>query len=397
MEQYQPIIDKYQYGNTLDQTIVDKEKSILDYENKINEKQAKLRDLEQIIIDYSDNVKILEMGMYEPYFDFDTPEAYKDAIKEVRELQKNMLKTGTAVYCTTEWTVENSKTKGKKLTDRAIRLTARAFNNECDVIINNVDWNNIVRMQERMKKSFSDINKLNQSQTVFIADDYLTLKLDELRLAYEYKEKVKQERERQAEIRQQMREEARLEQEILKAQQEEIKYQKLLLKAQQEAQQAVGDDLDRLNAEIAELSQKLDEAHSKNERAISMAQQTKAGHIYVISNIGSFGENVYKIGMTRRLEPMERIYELGDASVPFLFDVHAMIYSEDAPALERALHQEFANKRLNLVNHRKEFFAVTLDEIQEATKKLNLDAEFITVAEAQEYNQSKQIRSQFLQ
>jgi len=125
-----------------------------------------------------------------------------------------------------------------------------------------------------------------------------------------------------------------------------------------------------------------------------MAQQTKSGHVYVISNIGSFGDNVYKIGMTRRLEPLDRVKELGDASVPFIFDVHAMIYSDDAPALENSLHKLFDSQRVNLVNSRKEFFKVTLEEIELQAKKTSSSVEFIKTAEAKDYNESKAIRMQ---
>lgn len=125
-----------------------------------------------------------------------------------------------------------------------------------------------------------------------------------------------------------------------------------------------------------------------------MAQQTKAGHVYVISNIGSFGDNVFKIGMTRRLEPMDRVKELGDASVPFEFDVHAMIYSDNAPELENIIHKEFDSRRVNLVNSRKEFFQVELEEIEEIAKKRNLDVEFTKIAEAREFRESKILREE---
>ena len=125
------------------------------------------------------------------------------------------------------------------------------------------------------------------------------------------------------------------------------------------------------------------------------AANQKAGYVYIISNIGAFGENVYKIGMTRRLDPTERVSELGDASVPFNFDIHAMIFSEDAPALEAALHKAFENKKLNMVNQRREFFRVTLDEIKDTVKK-NFDktVEFINDAEAEQYRISEKMRRQ---
>ena len=136
------------------------------------------------------------------------------------------------------------------------------------------------------------------------------------------------------------------------------------------------------------MERELKEAQEKKERALSMAQQTKRGHVYIISNIGSFGENVYKIGMTRRLEPIDRIKELGDASVPFQFDVHAMIYAEDAPTLENELHKAFTDRKVNMLNYRKEFFNVTLDEIEAKITETGLNAEFTRMPEAMEYRET---------
>lgn len=161
-------------------------------------------------------------------------------------------------------------------------------------------------------------------------------------------------------------------------------------KAKAEAAQAVGDKLEKLTEQISTFEGKLDEARAKKEKAIARAQLTKSGFVYVISNIGSFGEGVFKIGMTRRLEPMDRINELGGASVPFPFDLHAMLWSDDAPALEYALHQEFANRRVNLVNNRREFYQqVQLSEIEQFVKQRGLSAQFIEVPEAREYHLSE--------
>ena len=154
---------------------------------------------------------------------------------------------------------------------------------------------------------------------------------------------------------------------------------------------ATGDAHTKLLDKIHNLENELREALSRKERAISMAQQTKRGHVYVISNIGSFGENVYKIGMTRRLEPEDRVKELGDASVPFSFDIHAMIFSEDAPKLEAALHNQFESHKVNMVNPRKEFFNVTLDEIKDVVKNNHIDATFIDIPESEEYRETRAI------
>lgn len=343
---------------------------------------------------YDEEIQLAELGFYKPHYDFDTSEKYKDQIDKVRASQKEIISAKTAIFCNTEWTVEGSKTKGRTMSNRAIRLTARAFNNECDAAISNTRWNNADRMEKRIEKAFESINKLNESNKVFIDQKYLQLKLEELRLTQEYKDKKQQEKEEQAEIKRQMREEVKLQQEAERALNEEEKYKKLLDKAKGEAAKAAGDELEKLNKKIASLGQELEEAHAKSERAISMAQQTKSGHVYVISNMGSFGENVYKIGMTRRLEPLDRVKELGDASVPFLFDVHAIIYSEDAPALENAIQRNFDSRRLNLVNQRKEFFNVHLSDIEDEVKKIAPEAEFIETAEAREYRESQSIRAQ---
>jgi multidrug efflux pump subunit AcrA (membrane-fusion protein) len=172
------------------------------------------------------------------------------------------------------------------------------------------------------------------------------------------------------------------------AEKEEATYQKALDKARKEYEASTGEKHDKLQAQIEKLEQELKEAQEKKERALSMAQQTKRGHVYIISNIGSFGENVYKIGMTRRLEPIDRVKELGDASVPFQFDIHAMIYSDEAPTLEYELHKAFTNKKVNMLNYRKEFFNLTLDEIENKVKEIGLDAEFSRLPEAMEYRET---------
>lgn len=373
----------------------------LEIENKIEELRESYKD-KKVVFDklvrevaiYDEEIELAELGFYKSHYDFDTSEKYKEEITAIKEKQKEMVSNKTAIYCNKEWTVEGSVTKGRTMTNRGIRLTAKAFNNECESAISNITWNNAERMEKRIEKAFDAINKLNESNEIIISPSYLRLKVNQLRLAHEYKDKKQQEKEEQAEIRLQMREEAKLEQEVEKAQKDEEKYQKLLDKAKSEAEQATGTKLEKLQEKINALGLELDDAHSKNERAKSMAQQTKAGHIYVISNVGSFGEHVYKIGMTRRLEPMDRVKELGDASVPFIFDIHAMIYSDNAPSMEKDLHRLFDDHRVNLVNNRKEFFKVKLDEIEVEVKNISSDAEFILTAEAREYRESKSIREQ---
>jgi len=176
---------------------------------------------------------------------------------------------------------------------------------------------------------------------------------------------------------------------IRDAEKEEKLYENLLEKAKLELAKASESEKVIMSARVAQLEAELAEALAKSERAKSMAEQTRKGYIYVISNIGSFGEDVYKIGMTRRLDPMDRVRELGDASVPFPFDVHAMIYYEDAPKLENQLHKEFNNNRVNAVNLRKEFFRVELDKVRVTVEKLtNNEADFKMTVLAEQYNET---------
>ncbi len=205
------------------------------------------------------------------------------------------------------------------------------------------------------------------------------------------------EREEAREQRQQTREQEKAERELEKtkaeAEREEARNQKALEEAQAAADRATGAQLEKLTAQIAALENKLSETHERKERAVARAQLTKSGFVYVISNEGSFGPGVVKIGMTRRMEPMDRVKELGDASVPFPFDLHTMMFSDNAPALEQALHEHFAERRVNLINPRKEFYQnVKLDEVEDFVKKKGVTAQFVRVAEAREYRETQATR-----
>jgi hypothetical protein len=373
---------------------------------ELNDKfiSAKLifKELEKDIKLYQNDLEYVELGIYEPIFDLETSEKYQERITEIVNKQKQLIKGGNACICNTEWTVGNSRKQGEIMTRRYINLTLRAFNGECDALISKVRWNNIKRFEERITKAFNAINKLGQSNNTSITDKYLKLKLDELHLVYELAHKKNQEKEEARAIREEQREEERAQREFEKARKdaeiEEKRYEKALERAKKDLGLVSGEKLDELNSQIAQLEQNLKDAHEAKERAISRAQETKSGHVYIISNLGSFGENVYKIGMTRRLEPMDRVKELGDASVPFTFDLHAMIFSENAPELENLLHKEFYDRRINKVNYRKEYFRVTLDEIEQVIiDKYEKEVDFIKVLEAQQYRETKSIIKQLQQ
>lgn len=351
-------------------------------------KRAVFDELAKQVAIYEETLAFAELGVYEPHFDFGDSEVYKSHIKEVRARQKEMVSAKRATICDTSWTVEGSRAKGQTMINRQSRLTMRAFNNECEAAIANARWNNAVAMEKRILNAAKQINSANSSMKLEISDEYVALRLEELHLTHEYREQLKIEKDERAELARQEREEKKLLAEAAAAEKEEQKYQALLDKARAEA----GTDATK----IEELERALAEAQDKSERAKAMAEMTRTGYVYVISNIGSFGDRVVKIGLTRRLDPYDRVKELGDASVPFSFDTHAMIYSEEAPALEAALHKEFEDKRVNASNRRKEFFKVSLDEVKSAVERMAPDSTFHTDREAQEWNETLSRRNEAL-
>ncbi|MFZ6774477.1 DUF4041 domain-containing protein [Undibacterium sp. SXout7W] len=372
----------------------DEEKSVEEIRKAYKAKREVFDSLVREAAIYDETIELSELGFYKHHYDFETTEDYKNELEKVKTQQKEMVSLKTAINCTTTWEINGNKTKGKAFSNKGIRLTGRAFNNECDAAISSARWNNATRIEERIVKAFESINKLNEENSIVISRAYLELKLKEFRLAYELQDKRQKIKEEQFAIRQQMREEAKLQEESEAAFREEERYKKMLEKAMIEVETATGKKLSELQQSIATLTTDLSIAHEKSERALSMAQQTKAGHVYIISNAGSFGENVYKIGMTRRLEPIDRVKELGNASVPFTFDLHAMIYSSDAPALENKLHKIFDAHRINLVNNRKEFFRTSLESIEKAVKENCENVEFYSVSEARDYRESVAILAQ---
>lgn len=403
LEKYKPITD-------INKTVEDKTKELQELSKyQVEQINNFEKRLEKLSINYENSLKtykklrkevglyeskldLIEFGVYEPIYDFEKSDRYREEQKRVIQRQKNMIKEGRAAICSTTWSIDGSEAKGRASTKRNIKLILRAFNGECNSLISKVKWNNVTQIITRIEKSFHAINKLGESATISIQHEYLDLKIKELKLEHEFQLKKQKEKEELRAIQEQIREEEKAKREFEKAQKiaekEEKNYQIALEKARKEIAEVTGDKHDKLRAKIEKLEQELQEAQVKKERALSMAQQTKRGHVYIISNIGSFGENVYKIGMTRRLEPKDRVKELGDASVPFKFDIHAMIYSDEAPTLEKELHRAFDDKKVNMLNYRKEFFNVSLEEIEEQLNDIGIEAEFSRLPEAIEYRET---------
>lgn len=272
-----------------------------------------------------------------------------------------------------------------------------AFNGKVDTAISKArGGENFGKCKQAILDAFNIVNLNGEAfRNARITQEYLDSRLEELRWASVLLELKRQEQEEQREIRERMREEAKAQAEYEKAKEQAAKEEARIRTAREKMEEALKTATDaqkaKYEAQLASLQEKLEAAEANSRRAQSMAELTRAGHVYIISNIGSFGENVFKIGMTRRLDPEERVSELGSASVPFPFDIHAMIYSEDAPGLESRLHAIFDKQRVNMVNPRKEFFRAPLSAIQSEVEKFGLQAHFTLLARAEEFRESQRM------
>lgn len=292
-------------------------------------------------------------------------------LSKVKDSIKALVKAKRACVCYmgNDITINGRKAGVKTLFNREVRLRLRCFDNEVKSAIALANWNNIGRLNERVRRAFKEINDRGQLVKTFIDKKYLELRLAELNLSFEISElkalKKEEEREELLLEREAEREEQKIKAAAEKARKDRERMEKLV-----ERELAKLDSMTEAQRHELEMHKReLEELKSREQRAVSMAQQTRAGFVYVISNVNSFGEGVVKIGMTRRADPNERVRELGDASVPDTFDVHGFFYCEDAPRLESDIHKAFDDKRLNFVNKRKEFFFI---DVYDALKKIEL-------------------------
>lgn len=393
--------DKNDFLKEIQKEIINLTKERVELENKneqLKKEVAKLNDNISIkkeeYVELEDSVLLQSFGLYKPQYDFAFSSLYKDELEKIRNLQSEMIKKGEAATCSKRWIIEGSEVKGKKFTEDNIKQILKTFNNECENAIMKVKFNNIDSIKKRISLSYNSLNKLNATNRVSISEEYLKLKYEEMYLAYEYAKKVQEEKEElriQRELRREEMQVAKeLEEKRAEIEKEQQHYNNILKRILEQIN--VEKSLERkelLLKKKGEIENNLVDLDIALKDVDYREANQRAGYVYVISNIGAFGENIYKIGMTRRLDPQDRIDELGGASVPFKFDVHAFIFSDDAPKLETALHKAFENKRVNMMNNRKEFFNVSLSEIEEVVKE-NYDkvVDFKYTAAAEQYRQT---------
>lgn len=305
-------------------------------------------------------------------------------LKTAREVSTAIARSETAATCA--YVEVNRRTT-------AIRFVVDAFNGKVDSILSRVKHDNAGTLEQEIRDAFTLVNFNGKAfRDARIRPEYLDARIAELKWTAIVQQLRQDEKEEQRRIKEQIREEEKARREYERALREAARDEELLRKAMEKAQLKIQQATDAQKSiyeqQLQDLSEKLRQAEERSQRALSMAQQTKRGHVYIISNVGSFGTDVYKIGLTRRLEPLDRVRELGDSSVPFEFDVHALIFSEDAPALETQLHKHFVFTQMNKVNHRKEFFRVDIGHVRDEVEKLGLNAKWTLTAGAREYRET---------
>lgn len=346
------------------------------------EKTAKA--MKNIIDGYGDQYIVPTYSLIDHLADDYSHTQAGEELKRAREKTRLMIKNASAALC--EYVEENRK-------QTAIDFVLDAFNGKVDTILASVKDDNFGTLEQKIKDSYQTVNYNGKAfRDARIAELYLASRLDELKWACTVQALKEKDREEQRSIREQIREEEKAvkeyERALKEAQKDEETVAKAMDKLKKEMESVSEEKRLIYEGRLHELELRLKEAEEKNKRAQSMAELTRSGHVYVISNVGSFGENVLKIGMTRRLDPLDRVSELGDASVPFKFDVHAMVYSEDAPSLEKELHRAFSEQQVNKVNARKEFFNVEIVQLKLAMEKMGIAVHWTMVAEAREYRET---------
>lgn len=335
-------------------------------------------------VELDDERVLQQVGIYRYHHPLENAAEYKTQLDELSQRIKTMVRVGDAVLASDMFTFNNSLAQGRKMTAQFSKLMLRAYNAEADNCVRALRAGNVITAKNRLESSVTAIAKLGAMMEMRINPDYHQLRLRELELTADYLMKVQVEKEEAREERERLREERKAEQELAAERDRLNKEREHYLNALQalkdsEDEQAIADLTDRLH--------ELDEAIERNDYRTA---NIRAGYVYVISNRGALGPNIVKIGLTRRLEPMDRVRELGDASVPFPFDVHAMFFADDAVTVEADLHRAFADRRVNLINQRREFFFATPAEVRTVLlEQVGNLLEFAEEPEATQYLQSK--------
>ncbi len=351
---------------------------------------AELEQLQIQLVKTSDALMLQEVGIYQYQHPLQNSVEYKDLLDKIDEQTKVLVKSSKAVTAITSWTVNGSEKDGKKMVKEVSKLMLRAYVAEADTCVRSLKPANRDSMIDRLTKTRETIAKLGQSMQIKISDDFHKLKISEIQATSDFLKKKEEEKEAEKEIRAQLREEEKVAKEIAAEKAKLEKERQKITSALTQMQESDGANDEKHLSGIQEMQATLESIDSGLTGLTERAANTKAGHVYVISNVGAFGARVIKIGMTRRMDPEDRVKELSDASVPFKFGVHALFFSNDAAGLETALHHKFTDQRVNLVNKKREFFYATPAQVRDALVELDGHVlEFNEQPDDEEFRQSE--------
>jgi hypothetical protein len=388
LRRYGPIPSKEEFERKLDSKIHLKQNELSNLEGQQQVLQVQVDKLQQQLRRLDAKSYLQSLDSYESYYNFIYSEDYLIQLKNNKVEQELMRKSGRAYICHTQWTVGESKRDGEKMIKNLLELIKLAFENQCKFVLQEAKYNNVASLEKQIADTFEKTNKWSAVTHCEISREYLNLKIRELHLKCELEEKKQKEKEQQQEIRKQQREAEKEQRESEKARKEieefeekKRKHQQELDRIRQEVRQAEGEKQKQLELRVQQLEQQVVKDEYDIEDATSRYRRAKAGHIYVVSNIGSFKrENVYRIFMTKSANEDDYVRGMNPL-VPFPFDIHYKIYSEEPSDTIRYLHQRFQNKRVNLDNERRDFFQVPFDEIEQAVEEMRQEKEGIRICE----------------
>ena len=370
----------------LDERISSLRGQVSSLDGDISAKREEIRELGKKALDLREYADLQDDGLYDYENPAENSVELSAKLAENRARQKSMVKNKTAVHTTTGFTFNNSASKGRKFLNDMSRMALSLYNAEAENCVKSVKAGNLETSIKRLNRCHERIERFGKFIDLYITWEYRHLRIEELQLTAQYMQAVQAEkeaeRERRAELREQAKAQKELEAEMARLRKEQEHYRNVLEKMKEQGNQ---EEAAKLEARLAEIDKSINDVDYR-------AANIRAGYVYVISDVGAFGERMVKIGMTRRLDPMDRVRELSDASVPFKFDVHALFFSKDAVSLETMLHHEFEDRRVNKVNARKEFYYCTPQEVLDKLKEKNVAVvEYRVEPEAEEYRISRRI------
>lgn len=380
LHKYKHLISQEEYQKELTLDIESKRRQISQFKDEENQLNESVELLSKKLTELKDEEFVESFGFYQPKYDFISSGSYESLLKKNRDKQRKMIKAKTAAICHSSWSVSGSEKAGERMTENFRKLVLNVFNNECDTLISRLKCSsNVNSVETKIEKHFNKLNKLCKIIHCEITEEYLELKRKQLHLQYQREIERYEDLEREKAIKAEAKDRKKLEKimrQAEEAEERENSFQQELENTLKEQKMSYGVEKEKLELQIQRLRQDIENAKNEKDKANAQAALTKAGYIYVVSNIGSLGRNIYRIWMTKSSEP-DKTIDAMSRTVPFPFDVHLKFFSEEASDTMSQLKEVFSGKRVNKANERRDFFNASLDEILQSVKDIKEDTGII--------------------